>query len=71
MHREASVRVLRAIPELGEIREVWESWPGNRDSEMQCYSTFVRTNPGTARPHVLVVNCQGRPEEESVCIPQS
>ena len=62
MDREASVRVLRAIPELGEIREVWESWPGNRDSEMQSYLTFVRTNPGTLRPHVLAVYRGGRPD---------
>jgi len=62
MDSEPSVKVLRAIPELEEIREVWESWPGNRDSEMLSYSTFVRTNPGTVRPHVLAVYREGRPD---------
>jgi hypothetical protein len=62
MDSEAFVKVLRAIPELEEIREVWESWPGNRDSEIETYLTFVRSSPETERPHVLVVYRQGRPD---------
>ena len=62
MDSEAFVKVLRTIPELEEIREVWESWPGHRDSEMESYSSFVRTNPESVRPHVLVVYRQGRPD---------
>jgi hypothetical protein len=62
MDREATVKILQAIPELEEIREVWESWPGHRDSEMESFSNFVRTNPETVRPHVLVVYRGGRPD---------
>jgi hypothetical protein len=62
MDSEASVRILRAIPELEEIREVWESWPGNRDSERETYLTFLRSNPTTVRPHVLVVYRGGKPD---------
>jgi hypothetical protein len=62
MESESVVKVLRAIPELEEIREVWESWPGNRDSEMESYLTFLRTHPGAVRPHVLVVYRQARPD---------
>ena len=62
METPACVRVLRTLPDLEEIRHEWESWPGNRDSEMESYSTFVRTNPGTAHPHVLVVYRRGTPD---------
>ncbi len=60
--RQAAVKILRAIPELEEIREVWESWPGNRDSEMEPYLKFLQSNPETVRPHVLVVYRGGVPD---------
>lgn len=62
MGKEASVRVLRTLPELEEIRQAWESWPGNRDSEMVSFLTFLRSNARTMRPHVVVVNRGGRPD---------
>src|SRR5208282_4893805 len=62
MVTQALVKTLRAIPELEEIREVWASWPGNRDSEIDTYMMFLRSNPGTVRPHVLVVYREGRPD---------
>jgi hypothetical protein len=62
MAAQSFVKTLRAIPELEEIREVWESWPGNRDSEMNSYLTFLGSNPGTVRPHVLVAYRDGRPD---------
>jgi len=62
MPSEASIRVLRAVSELEEVRGEWESWPGHRDSEIESYSNFVRTNPGTVRPHVQVVYRGGRPD---------
>jgi hypothetical protein len=62
MADEVSVKILRAITELETIRQVWESWPGNRDSEMESYLAFLRSNPKTVRPHVLVVYREGRPD---------
>src|ERR1700683_64118 len=56
------VRVLRTLPELEEVRSLWESWPGNRDSEMDSYLMFLRSNPATVRPHVIVVYREGRPD---------
>lgn len=41
---------------------MWESWPGNRDSEINSYLTFLRSNAATVRPYVLVVDRGGRPE---------
>ena len=62
MADEPSVKILRAITELETIRQTWESWPGNRDSEMESYLSFLRSNPKTVRPHVLVVYREGRPD---------
>jgi hypothetical protein len=62
MRPGASVKVLRTLPELDTIRREWQSWPGNRDSEMESYLTLVRTNPETLRPHLLVVYREGRPD---------
>ncbi|MGA8491161.1 MAG: GNAT family N-acetyltransferase [Terriglobales bacterium] len=62
MRTTASVNVLRTLPELEAIRREWQSWPGNRDSEMESYLTLVRTNPETLRPHVLAVYREGRPD---------
>jgi hypothetical protein len=62
MESSLLVRVLTSLPELEEIRRVWESWPGNRDSEIDTYLKFLQLNPGTVRPHVLVVDREGRPD---------
>ena len=58
----ASVKVLRTLPELEGIRPEWESWSGNRDSEMDTYLTCLRSNPATVRPHVVVVEREGKPD---------
>jgi hypothetical protein len=57
-----SVRVLRTLAELERIRSVWQSWPGNRDSEMDTYLACLRNNPSTVRPHVVVVEREGKPD---------
>ena len=62
MSSPLSVRILRTLPELEEVRQVWQSWPGNRDSEMESYTTFVQSNGKTLRPHVLVVYRGGMPD---------
>ncbi len=62
MISKTSVRVLRAVPELEAIRDAWQSWPGNRDSEMDPYLTFLQSNQMTVRPHIVVVEREGRPD---------
>jgi hypothetical protein len=62
MGSQASIRVLRRIAEFETIRQVWESWPGNRDSQMEPYLSFLRSNPATVRPHVLAVYRGGKPD---------
>ncbi len=58
----ASVKVLRTLPELEDIRRAWESWPGNRDSEMDTYLACLQSIPVTVRPHVVVVERDGKPD---------
>jgi hypothetical protein len=48
------------MPELEEIRGVWESWPGNRDSDIDSFLTFMSSHPETQRPHVLAVYREGK-----------
>jgi GNAT acetyltransferase-like protein len=62
METRACVRVLRTLPKVEDIRHVWESWPGNRDSDIDSYLAFLRSSPGAVRPHVLVVYRGGRPD---------
>ena len=62
MPTESSVRVLRTLAELEEIRQEWESWPGHRDSDIDFFSTRVSSNPATVRPHVIVAYRDGRPD---------
>jgi hypothetical protein len=62
MDKEASVKILRSIVELDEIRDAWKSWPGNRDSEIDSYLTFLRFSPTTLRPHIIVITRRGKPD---------
>jgi len=62
MDRELHVKVFREIADLETIRPIWESWPGNRDSELDSYLTFLRSNPGSVRPHVVVVYRDAAPD---------
>src|SRR5690242_19170967 len=62
MGNEASVRTLRKIVELEEIRDAWESWLGNRDSQMDPYLSLLQSNPASVRPDVVVAYRGGVPE---------
>jgi hypothetical protein len=55
------VGVLRTLPEIEKIRGQWESWPGNRDSDIDVFLTVCRSSPNVLRPHVLVLFRNGRP----------
>jgi|HubBroStandDraft_6_1064221.scaffolds.fasta_scaffold63505_3 hypothetical protein len=59
---DATIRTLRSIAELEQLRQSWSFWPGNRDSEMDSYLEFIESNPATVRPHVVVVERGGRPD---------
>jgi hypothetical protein len=62
MADQVSVKVLRTINELETIREVWQCWPGNRDSQVDSYIAFLQSNSRSVCPHVVVVSRGGTPE---------
>ena len=62
MSDEVCVRILRTIPALETIRQAWESWPGNRDSEMESYLRHLQSSGVTERPHVIMVEREGKPD---------
>src|ERR1700761_5733873 len=57
-----TVRELRDIRDLDSISDAWRSWPGNRDSELESYLEFAQANKATIRPHIIVVDRDGRPD---------
>ena len=59
---EVQIQVLRTRTELEEVRHVWESWPGHRDSDMDVYLTVLRSGKGVERPHVVVIYRGGQPD---------
>lgn len=59
---EATVRVLRTISEVEEIRPSWGSWQGNPDADIDFYLSFFRAGTEIVRPHVIVVYRGGIPD---------
>jgi CelD/BcsL family acetyltransferase involved in cellulose biosynthesis len=62
MNDDVQIRVLKTLPELEEIRDCWESWGGNRDSQIDSYLSVLQARPDILRPHVIVLYRRGRPE---------
>lgn len=58
MVSETTVRVLRTLSEVEEIRPSWGSWQGNPDADIDLYRSFFRAGTEIVRPHVIVV-CRG------------
>src|SRR6202012_1412454 len=44
------------------LREVWGSWPGHRDADMDFYLMIVGSYPEVVRPHVVVLYRDGMPD---------
>jgi Acetyltransferase (GNAT) domain len=55
MDRDVHIRVLKSLPELEEIRDQWEAWGGNRDSQIDCYLSLLQSRSDVLRPHVIVL----------------
>lgn len=58
----SSIRIARSVSEIEEIREVWSSWEGHRDSDIDFYLAFIESSPETVRPHVIVIYRKERPD---------
>jgi hypothetical protein len=55
------VRIFRTIQEIEELREIWTSWPGHRDSDLDFYLSFCAPGNGFLDPYVVVTYCDNRP----------
>jgi CelD/BcsL family acetyltransferase involved in cellulose biosynthesis len=55
-------RTIRDLRELETLRAIWKSWPGTRDSDLDFFSSAVRSRGSGCRPHVIVLARNGRPD---------
>jgi hypothetical protein len=62
MSSDVNMCVLRSLSEIEQIRPVWESWPGNPESDLDFYVNIVKSSRETVRPHILVASRDGRPD---------
>src|ERR1019366_2401268 len=53
---------IRALHELEALRAIWNSWPGTRDSDIDFFSSMVRSRGSWCRPHVIVLTRNARPD---------
>lgn len=56
------VRILRTVPELEELREIWNLWCDDPNADMDYYLAIARCRSDFVRPHVMVVFRNGRPD---------
>jgi hypothetical protein len=59
---DVSTKVVRSFAEIEAIRQVWTTWRGDRDSDIEVFLSICRGNPSVLRPHVVVACRSGRPE---------
>src|ERR1035437_314557 len=55
-------RTMRDLHELEALRAIWNSWPGTRDSDIDFFSSMVRSRGSWCRPHVIVLTRNARPD---------
>jgi Acetyltransferase (GNAT) domain len=57
-----SVRVLRTLDELEQIRSVWTAWAGHPHSDLDFLRALIASREEIISPYVIVVNRAGRPD---------
>jgi len=57
-----ATQTFRDLDQLGSLREIWESWPGSRDSDLDYFSAVVRSRGDQCRPFVVLASREGSPE---------
>jgi hypothetical protein len=59
---QLAFRTIRDLHELETLRAKWKSWPGTRDSDLDLFSSTVRSRSSGCRPHVIVLIRNARPD---------
>jgi len=62
MSGEVTVRVIRTLAEIEEVRSTWVSWKFHPNSDIDYYLSRFHVRPEFIRPHIIVVNRDGRPD---------
>ena len=57
-----SIRVVRTVEEIEQIRDVWSAFQQHPNADIDFYLLVCRTRPEILRPHVIVLYREGRPE---------
>jgi hypothetical protein len=57
-----TVRVARTLPEIEDLRTVWESWCDDPNADLDSYLAFAHSRPEFVRPHVIILYRDGRPD---------
>jgi hypothetical protein len=60
--KELTLRTIRDLHELEALRTIWKSWPGTRDSDLDFFSSVVRSRGRRCRPHVIVLTRNAIPD---------
>jgi hypothetical protein len=55
-------QTIRGLRELETLREIWKSWQGTRDSDLDFFSSAVRSRGTGCHPHVIVLTRDGSPD---------
>jgi len=58
----ASVRVIRDIAGVEEIRDFWESWQHHPNSDIDLYLSRLKLRKEFIRPHIIVAYRRGKPD---------
>jgi hypothetical protein len=59
---QTSLRILEAVTEFEELRDVWSAWSDHPEADLDFFSIHLHHRPGVVRPHVMVVYQSGRPD---------
>lgn len=58
----SSVRVIRTLEEMEEIRLAWAGWRGHRDADIDVCETLLRCSTETTKPHIILIERNKRPD---------
>ena len=59
---QLAFRTIRDLRELEALRVIWNSWRGTGDSDLDFFSSMVRSRGSRCRPHVIVLTRNTRPD---------
>ena len=59
---QASLRTIKTLTEIEEIRNIWSTWQSNPISDIDNFLLLARLRPEIQRPHVMVVYRNGDPD---------